>query len=82
MFETVGRLYGVTVEQVEGVRGWHPDVKYYQIREGGTLLTLFLGRTGGCLGETSALLLLLGGVYLVARRERRGCARQPFAVRH
>ena len=35
---------------------------------GEDLLTLFLGRTGGCLGETSALLLLLGGVYLVARR--------------
>lgn len=31
-------------------------------------LTLFLGQTGGCLGETSALLLLLGGAYLVLRR--------------
>lgn len=29
---------------------------------------LFLGRTGGCLGEVSALLLLLGGVYLLIRK--------------
>lgn len=31
-------------------------------------LDLFLGTTGGCLGETCALALLLGGIYLVARR--------------
>lgn len=31
-------------------------------------LDLFLGLHGGCLGEVSALALLLGGVYLVARR--------------
>ncbi len=33
-----------------------------------SLLDLFLGNTGGCLGETSAMLLLIGGVYLVVRR--------------
>lgn len=32
-----------------------------------SLMSLFLGKTGGCLGETSALLLLLGGLYLVLR---------------
>ena len=31
-------------------------------------LDLFLGNTGGCLGETSALALLLGGFYLIARK--------------
>ena len=31
-------------------------------------LDMFLGKTGGCLGETCALALLLGGIYLVARR--------------
>ena len=31
-------------------------------------LDMFLGNTGGCLGETSALALLLGGLYLLARR--------------
>ncbi len=29
---------------------------------------LFLGNIGGCIGETSALALLLGGIYLVARK--------------
>ena len=32
------------------------------------LLDLFLGKTGGCIGEVSAVLLLLGGVYLLLRR--------------
>lgn len=35
---------------------------------GATLLDAFLGRIGGCIGEVSALLLLLGGAYLVIRR--------------
>ncbi len=29
---------------------------------------LFLGQTGGCLGETSAVALLIGGAYLLIRR--------------
>ena len=32
------------------------------------LVDLFLGKHGGCLGETSELALLLGGLYLVIRR--------------
>ncbi len=39
--------------------------------EAGTLpelSDLFFGNIGGCLGETSALALLLGGIYLVARK--------------
>ena len=31
-------------------------------------LDLFVGKTGGCLGETCALALLIGGLYLAARR--------------
>lgn len=31
-------------------------------------LDLFIGKTGGCLGETCALALLIGGVYLAARK--------------
>ncbi len=31
-------------------------------------LDMFLGNIGGCIGETSALALLLGGIYLVARK--------------
>lgn len=33
-----------------------------------SLLDLFLGKTGGCIGEISTLLLLIGGIYLIARR--------------
>ncbi len=34
---------------------------------GATPLQMFLGQTGGCIGEISALLLLLGGVYLLVK---------------
>lgn len=33
-----------------------------------TLWDLFIGNVGGCLGETSALLLIIGGIYLLVRR--------------
>ena len=33
-----------------------------------TVLDMFLGNVGGCIGETSALLLLVGFVYLLARK--------------
>lgn len=33
-----------------------------------SLADVLIGKIGGCMGETSALLLLLGGVYLVIRR--------------
>ena len=32
------------------------------------LLSAFFGRTGGCIGEISAVALLLGGIYLLIRR--------------
>ena len=31
-----------------------------------SLSNLFFGNTGGCIGETSALLLIIGGIYLIA----------------
>ncbi len=33
-----------------------------------SLLDLFFGKTGGCIGEISTLLLIIGGVYLIIRR--------------
>lgn len=33
-----------------------------------SLLDMFLGKTGGCIGEVSALLLILGGLYLMVKK--------------
>ena len=33
-----------------------------------SLTDLFIGNAGGCLGEVSALMLILGGIYLVWRK--------------
>ena len=38
-------------------------------RQGSDLAELFIGNVSGSLGETSALLLILGGVYLFLRRD-------------
>lgn len=42
------------------------------LAEGGgelpSYLDMFLGNTGGCLGETCALAILIGGVYLIVRK--------------
>ena len=36
--------------------------------EAGSILDMFLGNVGGCIGETSALLLLVGFAYLLMRK--------------
>ncbi len=33
-----------------------------------SMMDLFVGNVGGCIGETSALLLLIGGLYLIYRK--------------
>ncbi len=37
-----------------------------QLNSFSTVRNLFIGRTGGCIGETSTLLLLIGGLFLLA----------------
>ncbi len=51
-----------TATPLEYISSNSPFGYSYGIRE------LFLGLHGGCIGETSAFLLLLGGLYLVFRR--------------
>jgi oligopeptidase A len=42
MFSIVERLYGIEVRQQSGVPVWHPDVRYYEVRDrGGELIGAF-----------------------------------------
>ena len=41
MFRIVERLYGIRVTRREGVPLWHPDVRYYEVRDGEKLLGAF-----------------------------------------
>jgi electron transport complex protein RnfD len=43
-----------------------------------SILNMFLGNVGGCIGETSAALLLIGFVYLLARRVLSGAVTFSF----
>ncbi len=55
---------------VDGVVGATPlaSLKTGALPTGVTLSELFFGKTGGCIGEISALMLLIGGIYLLVRR--------------
>lgn len=52
---------------VDGVSGATP-LATLKAGDGADLLLLLIGRHSGCIGETSAVALLLGGAYLLVRR--------------
>ncbi|MBE0432450.1 RnfABCDGE type electron transport complex subunit D [candidate division WOR-3 bacterium] len=45
-----------------------PQLIIRQLNDPETVRNLFFGKTGGCIGETSALLLLIGGLFLLFTR--------------
>lgn len=64
--ETVGR--GDFPKNVDAVGGATPLPAIVNEEELPTLTDMFLGKCGGAIGEVSALALLIGGIYLIARR--------------
>jgi electron transport complex protein RnfD len=42
-----------------------PQIIIQQLNDFDTIRSIFFGKIGGCIGETSALLLLLGGMFLI-----------------
>lgn len=52
---------------VDGVSGATP-LQALKIGDSVNVLNLFVGNVGGTIGETSALAILLGGIYLLARK--------------
>jgi len=59
----------ISIFKIDGVTAATP---LSQLKSGqpvdASLLDMFLGKTAGCIGEVSAVLLILGGVYLLCRR--------------
>ncbi len=45
-----------------------PQLLYQELQSWSVIKKLFFGNIGGCLGETSALLLLIGGIFLILIR--------------
>jgi electron transport complex protein RnfD len=43
----------------------NPEIIISKLGEIATIKNLFIGNIGGCIGETSALLLLIGGLFLI-----------------
>ena len=64
-FENAAPLFG----NADAVTGATPLASMHQgILPDASLLDLFIGNVGGCIGETSAALLLIGFLYLLLRR--------------
>ncbi len=63
-------LGDTSLEALDGMTSATPMSFMHQgaLPQGFSMLDMFLGNIGGCIGETSALALLIGLVYLLARK--------------
>ena len=60
---------GIFASSADAVTAATPLANMHQgLMPEASLLDAFLGNVGGCIGETSALLLLIGGAYLLIRK--------------
>ncbi|MBE9603882.1 M3 family metallopeptidase [Acetobacteraceae bacterium H6797] len=41
-FDTANRLFGLTFEERQGLPGWHPDMRAFEVKENGETIGLFL----------------------------------------
>ena len=70
-FENAAPIFGNTsLEALDGMTSATPMSYMHQgaLPEGIRVLDMFLGNVGGCIGETSVVLLLIGLVYLLVRK--------------
>jgi len=63
-----GMTAATPLGQLAMAGGWIPEQVLTVAGNPIGLRECFLGNIGGCLGETSALALLIGGIFLIARR--------------
>ena len=63
-------LGDTSLEALDGMTAATPMSFMHQgvLPQGASILDMFLGNVGGCLGETSVLLLLIGFAYLLIRK--------------
>jgi oligopeptidase A len=70
-FALVKRLFGVTIAKKDGVVGWHPDVTYYEVKDGDAVVASFFldpysrpadKRSGAWMNELRGRSARLGGV--------------------
>lgn len=62
-----------TMSNLDGVTSASPLASIHEMMKGGqgpdaSLMDMLLGNRAGCLGETCAIALIIGGIYLVARK--------------
>ncbi len=64
-------VFGITDEYVSAVSTATPLANMHlatPVLPDATLTQMFVGQIGGCLGEVSAVMLIIGGIYLVTRK--------------
>ena len=61
---SVGQDY---IDATTGATAMSADFMHNGLLPESTLMDMFVGNIGGCIGEISAMLLLVGGIYLIAR---------------